>query len=339
METNKFFYSRWVLRVIAGGWLVATLLLLPALLLGQVMPRGDQVAFMYSYDFPQDWDIYLMDMRVGIGQPITHTEAYERYPEWSPDGEQLIYHSNPRQPQSLQGPFDLFRLSEIGAEPQLLDISRSPFYDDLNESMVSWSPDGERLAFHQGGPSFDYRIVISDVDGESYSIPVDTKDGTDLIYATWSPDGTRLAFVLSELQNNSSFTNSSTLYVLDVGENVEGEVGQMRPLLTSNDVILFPEWSPTGDQIVYTTGPNQGQEIHQIDADGGNMQVLVRSSNADVFNTHASWLPDGSGIVFSSNRDGGLDYDLYVMDNDGASIRQITDLPGDELAADWRPRP
>jgi Tol biopolymer transport system component len=50
----------------------------------------------------------------------------------------------------------------------------------------------------------------------------------------------------------------------------------------------------------------------------------------------AAWSPDGSRIVFVSDRDG--NYDLYLSDADGADARRLTATPDvDELTPDWAP--
>ncbi len=49
----------------------------------------------------------------------------------------------------------------------------------------------------------------------------------------------------------------------------------------------------------------------------------------------AAWSPDGSRIVFQSNRNG--DYDLFVMDADGANVEQLTSGIGDDWAPAWSP--
>jgi uncharacterized protein YjdB len=49
-----------------------------------------------------------------------------------------------------------------------------------------------------------------------------------------------------------------------------------------------------------------------------------------------AWSPDGSRIVFVSDRDG--NYELYVSDADGANARRLTTTPDvDEITPDWAP--
>ena len=56
-----------------------------------------------------------------------------------------------------------------------------------------------------------------------------------------------------------------------------------------------------------------------MDADGTNLRNLTQHPALD---GEPAWLPDGSQIAFSSNRDG--DLNIYLMDADGGNIKQLT---------------
>jgi hypothetical protein len=62
------------------------------------------------------------------------------------------------------------------------------------------------------------------------------------------------------------------------------------------------------------------------------VQLTMTSSNEAM----GAWSPDGSQIVFVTDRDG--NYELYVSDADGANARRLTTTPDvDELTPDWTP--
>ncbi|HEU5224875.1 MAG TPA: hypothetical protein VFV29_03645, partial [Actinomycetota bacterium] len=48
------------------------------------------------------------------------------------------------------------------------------------------------------------------------------------------------------------------------------------------------------------------------------------------------WSPDGSRLVFQVG-DGGQVSDLWVIDSDGAGLRQLTDTPETERSPFWSP--
>ena len=69
-----------------------------------------------------------------------------------------------------------------------------------------------------------------------------------------------------------------------------------------------------------------------LDRDGG---APLQLTDNDVFDGNPDWSPDGSRLVFTSDRDGGLE--IYMMNADGSGTIQLTDDDVDNGAADWSP--
>lgn len=80
-------------------------------------------------------------------------------------------------------------------------------------------------------------------------------------------------------------------------------------------------FSPDGSRILFTAVDHGGDlEIYVVGVDGAGLRVLTDNDANDYF---PNWSPDGSAIVFSSNRSGVLD--IYLMDADGANQRLLVD--------------
>ncbi len=62
-----------------------------------------------------------------------------------------------------------------------------------------------------------------------------------------------------------------------------------------------------------------------MNADGSN---AINISNNAYTEAHPSWHPDGSRIVFKSNRAGGAIQEVFVMNSDGTNIEQVTNGSG-----------
>ena len=82
-------------------------------------------------------------------------------------------------------------------------------------------------------------------------------------------------------------------------------------------------------------------EIYVMDADGKNQRRLTNNRHED---WGPSWSPDGKRIVFFSNRDGHVHakhgvptYEIYVMDADGGTPRNLTNNPNDDRDPSWSP--
>lgn len=87
-------------------------------------------------------------------------------------------------------------------------------------------------------------------------------------------------------------------------------------------------WSPDGKRVLFVDGSmSEGKaRIYVMDANGGNVTQLTSSS--DKYNDiDPRWSPDGSKIVFSSNRGvikGVNNYDIWIMNADGSHPTQLT---------------
>lgn len=73
-------------------------------------------------------------------------------------------------------------------------------------------------------------------------------------------------------------------------------------------------------------------EIFIMNADGTNIRRLTNNSYID---TSPTWSPDGSKIMFTSNRDG--NHELYTMDKNGNNITRLTNEPRTDNFSDWSP--
>ena len=85
--------------------------------------------------------------------------------------------------------------------------------------------------------------------------------------------------------------------------------------------IRFNSISPDGTQIAFSY---QG-DIFTVSSQGGQARQLT--SNA-AYDSTPMWTPDGTGIVFSSYREGSRD--LYLTTLEGGSPRRLTTLAGNE---------
>lgn len=82
------------------------------------------------------------------------------------------------------------------------------------------------------------------------------------------------------------------------------------------------EISPDGNYIAFAWS----QRIYIADRDGSNITPLTGENDGD--NRHPSWSPDGSQLIFSSNRSG--TWEIFIIDKDGENLVALNGAPGAE---------
>lgn len=340
---KSLIWGKLILRTVAAmTWFTMAVLIL-TMGIGVLLPQTDEVAFMSDRRAFDQWDIYLLDMMRGVSVPITDGQAPERFPAWSPDGSQIAYHAQIEPENELDFPaYSLFVMGATGGDQRIMGIADDVFTND--EAMVSWSPDGNSIAFHMGSIQYntDFQIYIADViSGDHYSI---TNGIGDTIHADWSPDGTRMVFSAERYDTVSGTAGTSygltNIYLLEVDGNITNtrmNELRMRRLTDETTTSYFPAWSPDGSRIAYVSNtPGLGvSDIFVMDADGRNPGNLT---NGRYFSSnHPEWTPDGR-IMFAAQVTQDSDFDLYIMDADGRNTQQLTEGGGNDEAPDWRPR-
>ncbi len=124
--------------------------------------------------------IYVTGPEGGEGEHLTggpSASDMERFPAWSPDGENLIF--SVRENWSFNPTTATLRLYEIGRD----GVGRGPISGFRDADQPAWSPDGNWLAYVEGR-----RVKVRALDNGDV---IDFGEGDS---PTWSPDGTMIAF-------------------------------------------------------------------------------------------------------------------------------------------------
>lgn len=174
-------------------------------------------------------------------------------------------------------------------EPDGSSLSTIATGSDLHDP--SWSPDGKRLLFNEGGG-------MDEFDGASISV-IDFEKGerTELIggggsinrFPDWSPDGRFFVFSRGEIQGGGNYNGEDDLYVADPAGD------RLSPLTDSAEVEWYPAWSPDRLTIAYIGFSAGVSDLYTIRlADRAITRVTVTPS----LEIGPQWSPDGSRIAF-----------------------------------------
>ena len=176
--------------------------------------------------------------------------------------------------------------------------------------------------------AYCYQPLTGNLDHQIFGINADGTGNRKLIEASiglnhhdWSPDGLQLAAV------GYVSTGTWSIYIFDADGT------HLTRLTTTNNVNdSEPNWSPDGEQIVFTRiypDQNDRTEIWIMNADGGNQRYIGVEGFA------AKWSPDGNHFIYQSSlRESS---DLYTCDVDGSNVQQLTETTFTEMYPVYSP--
>ncbi|PEN12936.1 peptidase S9 family protein [Longibacter salinarum] len=231
-------------------------------------------------------------------------------PQISPDGERVVYK---RMSMDKMKDRRQSRLWVVGTNG---DSNRKLTGMDVSESSPRWSPDGSRVAFTAG----------TDEGSEIYVYDFDTGMATRLTQLNrspsglrWSPDGEHIAF---------------SMLVPEDAPSLDAEMP---------DAPKNAEWADKPRVLTRLRHQADGRgylepgydHLFVIPTEGG----AARQITTEDFHHRSAptWLPDGSGLIFSADRSDDWAHDrreseLYRVDLKSDAITQLTDRDGPDYA-------
>jgi Tol biopolymer transport system component len=252
----------------------------------------------------------------------------EPFPSFSPDGKKLLYSQYGGNGTST---------SDTSIETMNADGSgkHTLFHrEGFSAFDAVWSPSGDMIAlcvgryFRAAGLPAS-QVAVMKPDGSGFQVIAD--DGMNNGFPSWSPDGKRIVY-----------KRGRQLVILSLADH------KITPLTGEEHWYNFPQWSPRGDVIMFTSDRDGDFELYTIRPDGTGLRRLTSVPGNDA---HSIWSPDGEWIVFSSARMGFKDemalYDrvpqpygeIFAMRADGSDVRQLTDNKWEDASPGWRPEP
>ena len=252
------------------------------------------------YKFDKKWREYLKEKYTGeiegkeeveiYGKKLTEDAEFNTTPIFSPDGKRIAFISD------RHGYNDLFVMNADGTSQKSilhLRIGRSLDVIHSEGHALSWSPDGEKIAFVGEKKEKDYLYIINLRKGKlkRLRLPMEV-----LRAACFSHKGDKIIFVGMEGGIND-------LYLVDAN-------GKNLVKLTSDEFDDdYPVFSPDDKKIVYVSEREKQKDLFLLDIETSAITQLTSTPTDEI---DPSWSPDGNSIIYIGDYEG--IYNIYCMD-------------------------
>ncbi|MFN2197757.1 MAG: protein kinase domain-containing protein [Anaerolineales bacterium] len=272
-----------------------------------------QVAFVSDRTgIPQIWLINVDGVRYS---QLTEMPGGACQPDWSPDGQRLIFISPCPDRRELYLGSQLWSIRADGTGLATMLGQAAGDYDP------DWSPDGTRIVFtslRQTGKPQIYVLNIDDGDFE----PLAT-EGLKNMQPTWSPDGSQIIYV-------STQEMGERLWIM----NADGS--GKRPLTEPEPIANYPNWSSDGITVIYTRRDNIGALPDLYIGELGEDFFPTQLSEDGSPRRDAQISPDGLWIVYEGWPDGSS-HDIWITNLEGTESRVLVNSPFYDFNPAWRP--
>lgn len=316
----------------------------------QISPDGDRIVYARrGMDIMKDRrtsGLWIINSDGTGHRKLTSRTKGESSPKWSPGGGRIAFTSS----EEDHGAELFIHWVESGKTARISQLERSP-------GGLSWSPDGNQIAFSMKVPEPSPTLVSPpskpegaewadaprvtkrlnyEQDGSGYIEPgfshlfVVNADGGAIRQLTkdnyhhnskpiWTPDGKHLLFSANRRADWERNYRNSEIYSLSL------ETGEITELTDRNGPDYSPAISPDGETVAYLGYEDKVQtyqvtKLWLMDRDGSNKRELQTGLDRSI--SDITWSSDGDGLYF-------------MYDDRGVTKIGFTDLSGDtEIVAE-----
>ena len=328
-------------------------------------PDGQHLAFAWNGGSGSYFSLYVKVVGTEQSLRLTNLPALDFNPVWSPDGRYIAFC------RILAGQTGIYLIPALGGTERKL---RATLWDEKgfyqvrwNAGRLSWSPDGESLAFSDRPlPNEMPAIFLLSVDSLAVrkltSVPLGSRGDSN---PAFSPDGKTLAFTRSSQAFQSIYT-------------VPVSGGKEQRLVSDASDHWGLAWTPNGQHIVFANASwpinagwlwmvpvrggkaerlQFGQEGIEPSIRGNRLAYVRQTANLNIWkrelrspvsadlptkfisssrmDSGPQFSPDGARITFESTRSG--PYEIWMCRNDVTGLMQLTHFNSSTGTPRWSP--
>ncbi|MFD1105138.1 amidohydrolase family protein [Sphingobium olei] len=321
-------------------------------------PDGKTIAYFAYRD--GNYDLWIMDADGGNARQLTSGTFDDREPAWSPDGKTIAFSSD----RAGKGDpsYNIWTIDvATGAVAQVTS-------DPSEDRLPTWSPDGKTIAYSSTrdsksaiwatnladgterllkeaagkadapsyGPKGQLAYVVADAQGSHLEIDGVAVSGSENVFpfrVSWGAGG-RYSYVSDGLIRQRTGKAVKTVPFAARLEVTRPSYVRAKRDWDSTAPrkavgILKPRLSPDGQSIAFIALG----DLYVVPVTGGKPTNLT---NDHAMDADPSWSPDGSKLVYTSDKGGGLPQ-LWIRDLKSGKSAKLTDMTTQPLGGVWSP--
>jgi hypothetical protein len=193
-----------------------------------------------------------------------------------------------------------------------------------------FSPDGKKIIFSVGPTAEGLDIATINIDGTGFKKIITWRGEQNS--PDFSPDGTKIAFESKTDSKGLSLTGGPQIFVANAdGTNPVQVTKNTGNITNGNDE---PAFSPSGLLLTFTGGTKTGSLVFTASTNGTNLKQITTNDGGS-----SDWSPDGSLLLFGTNRNKTSGYDLYTVNSTGGNEQPFITSTSETLEAGWYRHP
>ena len=260
------------------------------------------------------------------GRPFQLTRnLFASSPSISPDGTEVVFVSDP--------PAHAANILKLNIAKRRIEQLTHNAKQDIRYKSLDWSPDGRKILFITVTDTpEDSRtdLCVMDIKRRHIRHILQPDPPTKIFHPSWAPDSNHILY-------NQDTKDSSGLFIIDDNGNNVINISQ-------DQFAFLSAWSPKRNQIGYIDVvvtrhvPRNPLQIYMMDLAKESVTALTPGDDKE--RIPLAWHPDGQKILFvtlSLFDQEILGSDIFVMDNNGENIINLTQTPEMEMYASWSP--
>jgi Tol biopolymer transport system component len=285
----------------------------------QPTPFAGNNQFLYVSDQSGENQIWIDSINHNeIQQQITYISGGACQPAWSPDGGKIAFISPCKKPNNI-----FFHDTHIF----ILDLNTGDFSTLLSDSNVfspKWSPNGEEIMFSK--LVNEYVIDIYKIDLNSGLLTKLVENLHQNLNPNWYPDQEKIIYVTNKIDAYRIMEKETDLLAESIELSKEIGAEHNYPIITLD-----------GNRLLFTSKfTDSYPRLKYIDlSEEKYLENGTFLTDMLIPQTQPSLSSDGNWILFTTWQAG--NFDIYIMNSNGAGIQQIKSSEYLECQPAWKP--